>query len=185
MGPDVHGHLLPVLQRNVGRIGDHQIDRPVQSGEGVGHVAFGQLDAGSGEIALRDAGSFGRQFDRVLPAPGAFGCDGGRDGAASGAQFDDDRLAAQLLELRDGPTGHHLGLGSGDEDARRDGHTHGAEPGLPGEVLHRLSGEPALHELRELGRCGVVDRRQGGQERGFDPGRMSQQCSRLGHRVEA
>ncbi len=78
----------------------------------------------------------------------------GRDGAASGAQIDNDRMGLVLEQLIRS-SHQHLGLWTRDEDPRPYAQAHAGEVGIPCEVLER-DALGALGDKIEVCRRAVV-----------------------------
>jgi hypothetical protein len=87
--------------------------------------------------------------------------DGTRDRARPGTQVDDQR-PVRNCEAFQHPADHHLGLRPRDEHARADGQLPVPECRRTREVLQRLAGRAALHQLgvRRLLLGGDVQQRE-------------------------
>ena len=131
--------------RDVGRVGDHHVDRPVQAGplaSVAGSVASARCSAHARarEVAPRPRRApAGPPRRRARTAPGTSCATDGRDRPGPGAQVDDHRHAARCGRRRPprSPPGDLLGLRTRDEHPGPDRERQLAEPGRPGQVLQR------------------------------------------------
>ena len=175
-----HLGLDPVVggQRDVRRIGDHEVHRPVELAQSGGHVPQHQRHTGASEVALRPGMGIGVELDGIDLRLRYFVRDRCRDRTRARTQVDGYRTrpcrvtrprigAPSFADHRpqrvDRPAGHHLGLRSGDEHARSDLQLEVPERGAAGEMLQRHPIGPSRDEFAEPP-CGplgyVVQRRE-------------------------
>ena len=159
-------HGLESLQRNIGRIGDHQVDRAVEFGQGADHVLHVQLNRRVREVSRCVGGSLFGQLDGMNPGPGEFGGNGFGNGATSGAELDDHWQASRLTtrnrvdhraKLFDRPACHDFGLRPGYEDTGAYLKFQVAKVSPTGEVLQRHPMRAFVDQRLEVGGLSILD----------------------------
>ena len=128
--------------RDVGRVADDDVHRPVELGEGAGRVAADQRDVQPGplQVARGPGVRLPGQLHGIHPRGGHLVLDGQGDRARAGAQVDHERLGAGRPGGLDREAGDELGLRPWHEDARAHRQLEPPEAGPPGEVLERHPG---------------------------------------------
>ena len=137
-------HGLERLQRDIGRVGDHQIDCALELRQDTDHVLHVQLNRGIRQIPRRVRRSLFRHLDSLNPGASEFCSYGFGDCTASSPKLDYYRQVPRLTardcidhrtQLFDRPAGHHFGLGPGHEDARTHFQFQVAKVSPTGQVL--------------------------------------------------
>ena len=210
--PAVEGHgglmlgglsILHGAGRNVGRVGDDDVDLPVEvmedqrvSGVGVDHLdASGDQPlavlAGQGRSGLADLDGDHPGTGHLL---GDAGCDRARAGAQVGGQDHSPAVGHDLAGGLNGGSGHHLGLRAHDEHAGTADELGAPQPHATDDVLERLTALSAQHQrvisgrevsVRAVGQQQCPPQQVLGQDPGIDLGTghagRSQPPSRLAH----
>jgi hypothetical protein len=159
-------HRFESFQWDVGRVGDHQVDCGVELRKGADHVLHMELHGGVREIPRRIGRRLFRQLDCMNPGPGQFRGYGFGDCTRSRAELDNHWQAPRLTardrvdhrtQLLDRPAGHHLGLGSGHEDARAHLHLQVAKVSATSQVLQWHPMRTLVNQCLEAGGLGIID----------------------------
>ncbi len=150
--PDVGRQALPFRPRDVGRIGDDEIELDARAAEGREQVAPPELDVPDpvplGVAARHREGPLG-DVDGLDRGPGQLLGQGDRDAAAPRPDVEDG-LGLARRELED-LFDQAFGLGPGHEHRRRHFDRDGPEFLSPGEMRERHAFEPPPDEAVEIG----------------------------------
>jgi hypothetical protein len=162
--PVAHDRGQVVVGGDVGRVRHDHVDRSRQlDGQGGEPLPFGDAHTGGGPTEPNRVrpghgeGLVGRVGEPDLdPLP--LGGQRQADRPRAGAEVDRDELASPLgdertksVELVEGQSGHHLGLGSGDQHPPVDEQVEGAEAPAADDVLQRFTGDaPLEHQVEEV-----------------------------------
>src|SRR5690606_31366422 len=134
------GDVLPLGERDVGRVGDDQVDLAVEVGEGGQGVALPEVDPRPLHVAAGPAQRVLGELHGVHARARHLLGEGERDGARAGAQVDDARLDhVHRAHGVYGPADDRLGLRARHEHAGADLEFQVAEVGVAGDVLERFA----------------------------------------------
>lgn len=145
-------HVLPLGERDVRRVGDHQVHLAVEVREGLQGVSLAQVDPGPLDVLARPPEGVLGQLHGVHTGARDLLREGERDGARSGAQVDDQRFDdVHRADGVYGPADDRLGLRPGHEHTGPHLEFEVAEVGAPGDVLERFTRLAARDDLPVAG----------------------------------